>query len=191
MPNAITSSLANLGTTHKSRNAGNLSPLYQTGSAFVMAPSVDRIIAPLLAASPLEEVPFIADKTVATVAVRRLNRELAYAQQELHDLQQTLPQDLLASAMRVWLLPLMAIGLGLSLYGSFAASTIVEWIATCLILLWSLGAFWYIYSSEKRREEIACAHKAEIEIWSGRIAELQRCLVHAKHVVETEGERQG
>src|SRR3954471_10182000 len=42
--------------------------------------------------------------------------------------------------------------------------------------IWSLSAFWFIYTRDKRYKMAKRANKAEIEIWSGRIEELQQSL---------------
>src|SRR5690606_29618275 len=100
------------------------------------------------------------DQTVAKLAIRRLSKEIEHAKAELGELEQTVRQELAMPSVRTWLMPLMAIGLALSFYGSIAAATSAELGATGLMLLWSLGAFWYIYSREKRLEMAREANQA-------------------------------
>jgi hypothetical protein len=78
----------------------------------------------------------------------------------------------------------MAIGLALSLYGSFTSSNSAELGATGMMLLWSLSAFWFIYTRDRRVEMAKRANKAEIEIWSNRIEELQETLERTRPVAE-------
>jgi hypothetical protein len=142
----------------------------------------------LLPASPIEDVSLIPDKTVAEAAIRRLSKELEYAREELEERENTLVEELLTPTVRGWLLPLMAVGLALSLYGSFSASTSAELGATGLMLLWSLSAFWFMYSGEKRLEMAKKANRAEVEIWSSRIDELEKTLEQTRRMVEASRE---
>jgi hypothetical protein len=133
---------------------------------------------------PTEETAATADQSVTDLAMRRLSRELEQARQELKELEKTLIQELFMPSVRGWLLPLMAIGLALSLYGSFSSANSAELGATGLMLLWSLSAFWFIYTRERRLEMAHRANKAEMEIWAGRIEELQHSLDRNQRVVE-------
>jgi hypothetical protein len=125
------------------------------------------------------------DKTVAELMIRHLTREISQAHEELEERQEALLRDMLVPPMKKWLFPLMAVGLALSLYGSFAAVNMAGMGATGLMLLWSLGAFWFIYVHDKRLETARSASKAEIEIWSSRIEELEKSLEHHRRTVET------
>jgi hypothetical protein len=133
-----------------------------------------------------ETLPVI-DQGVLALSIRRLHKEIEYAKVELGQLENNASYDLFSPSVREWLLPLMAIGLALSLYGSFSASNSAELGATGLMLLWSLSAFWFIYSREKRREMAKEANKAEIEIWSSRIEELQQSLEQTQRIAEITG----
>lgn len=132
-------------------------------------------------------VLLVVHKDEAELAIRRLTAEIDYAKQELKELEETLLQELLKPPTRRWLFPLMAIGLALSLYGSLTAVNSAELGATGLMLLWSLSAFWLIYSGDKRMEKSRSAHKAEIEIWSSRIEELQQALERNRRIIEAAG----
>ncbi|MCC6454115.1 MAG: hypothetical protein IT328_04180 [Caldilineaceae bacterium] len=149
---------------------------------------LDREIAesstPVLESKPMS---IVLDKEVAELAIRQLAAEIDYAKDELRELEEALLQELLKPPARRWLFPLMAIGLALSLYGSLTAVNSAEMGATGLMLLWSLSAFWLIYSGDKRMEKSRCAHKAEIEIWSNRIEELQQSLDRNRRIVEAAG----
>lgn len=134
----------------------------------------DGYIAPQLSGQFSSVMPPGLDKTSTEVAMRRLTQEIAQAKAELYELEKSFVQELVTPSVREWLLPLMAIGLVLSLYGSFASANTTELGATGLVLLWSLSAFWYILSRDKRSEMIRQANQAEIEIWSSRIEELQK-----------------
>jgi hypothetical protein len=133
---------------------------------------------------PTEETTATADQSVTDLAMRRLSKELEQARHELKELEKTLVQELFMPSVRGWLLPLMAIGLALSLYGSFSSANSAELGATGLMLLWSLSAFWFIYTRERRLEMVQRANKAEMEIWAGRIEELQSSLDHNQRIVE-------
>jgi hypothetical protein len=148
-------------------------------AAIYVAASGDSAVTvqPLIAAVP------VRDQTVAELAIRRLSKEIEFAKAELIELEQTVRQELYSPSVREWLLPLMAIGLALSFYGSFASANSAELGATGLMLLWSLSAFWFIYTREKRLEMAREANRAEIEIWSSRIEELQRSMEQNKRVV--------
>lgn len=124
------------------------------------------------------------EQTVTELAIRRLSREIEYAKAELVELEHSVRQELSMPSVREWLLPLMAIGLALSFYGSFASANSAELGATGLMLLWSLSAFWFIYTREKRLEMAREANRAEIEIWSSRIEELQRSMEQNQQVSE-------
>jgi hypothetical protein len=135
-----------------------------------------------------EDTNLALNKEVSELMVRRLTKEIDEAKGELQSLETTLVYDLFTPSVREWLLPLMAIGLALSLYGSFTSSNSAELGATGMMLLWSLSAFWLIYTRDKRLELAKRANKAEIEIWSSRIDELQESLERNKRVVEAAGE---
>jgi hypothetical protein len=142
------------------------------------------------ASTPVQENELTAlfhDKEAATLAVRQLAAEIEYAKEELRELEETLLQELLKPPTRRWLFPLMAIGLALTLYGSLTAINAAEMGATGLMLLWSLSAFWLIYSGDRRMEHSRRAHKAEIEIWSSRIDELQQALERNRRIIEVAG----
>jgi hypothetical protein len=149
---------------------------------------LDREIAepstPVLESEP---VSLVLDKEVAESAIRQLATEIDYAKDELRELEEALLQELLKPPARRWLFPLMAIGLALSLYGSLTAVNAAGMGATGLMLLWSLSAFWLIYSGDKRMEKSRRAHKAEIEIWSNRIEELQQSLERNRRIVAAVG----
>lgn len=131
---------------------------------------------------PLNELPLGTDKSVAEQAIRQLSREIEVAKEELHDLKATLAREVSGPSTRTWLLPLMAIGLALSLYGSLMSSTPAELVATGLMLLWSLAAFWLVYTQDKRLETSKDANQAEIEIWTKRIEELQHSLAQNQRI---------
>ena len=139
-------------------------------------------------AQPFAGTSLGPDRNVAELATRRLLKEVEQARQELHELEDNLARELMTPPLREWLFPLMAIGLVLSLIGSFSAANIAELGATGLMLLWSLSAFWFIYSGDKRLEMAKEAHKAEIEIWSSRVEELERSLQHNLQIAEASRE---
>lgn len=132
-----------------------------------------------------EPMPLADDRVVAELAIRRLTAEIDQAHSELQELEEVLLEELLKPPARNWLFVLMAIGLALSLYGSLTAVNIAGMIATGLMLLWSLSAFWLIYKGDKQQEKARAAHKAEIEIWSNRIEELQQSLDRHQRILET------
>ena len=134
----------------------------------------DGYMAPQLSGQLGSVVSLSRDKTSMEVAMHRLTQEIDQAKAELYELEKSFVQELTTPSVREWLLPLMAIGLVLSLYGSFASSNTTELGATGLVLLWSLSAFWYIHSRDKRSEMTRQANQAEIEIWSSRVEELQK-----------------
>jgi hypothetical protein len=187
MSDAMTSSFTNVGTNLQ-RNPGSPHSLYHPDGAPQAAPQSDENMTPLLPVVSLEEEPLVPNKSVAELTVRRLSREIEQAKEELQELEKTLAQELLAPSVRGWLLPLMAIGLALSLYGSFSASNSAELGATGLMLLWSLSAFWFIYTREKRLDAAKKANSAEIEIWTSRIEELQRTFEQNQRIVEAASE---
>lgn len=188
MSDAMMSSYPNYGKNLQN-GSGSARSLYQLGVAPQDAPNAamqgDENMAPLLSVQPIEGTLLHQDKAKAEVAIRQLRREINMAKDELKDLEQTLVQELLTPTVREWLLPLMAIGLALSLYGSFAAGNSAELGATGLMLLWSLSAFWFIYTRDRRLEMAKKANKAEIEIWSSRIDELEYSLEQNQHIVKT------
>lgn len=139
-------------------------------------------------AQPFEASSFGPDRSVSELATRRLLKEVEQAKHELHELEDNLAREMTAPSLREWLFPLMAIGLVLSLIGSFSAANIAELGATGLMLLWSLSAFWFIYTGDKRLERAKEAHKAEIEIWSSRVEELERTLQTNLRVAEARQE---
>ena len=186
MSDAITSSYSQLGTNAQ-RNLGSARSLVHLDAAPQRATQGDSNMAPLLPGAeetPFVHNPLVHDKGVAEVAIRRLSKEMEHAKEELRELEGTFLDDLFIPSVRGWLLPLMAVGLVLSLYGSIASSSSAEFVATGMMLLWSLSAFWYIYTRERRREMAKEANRAEIEIWSGRIEELQRSLELHQHIVD-------
>jgi hypothetical protein len=137
-----------------------------------------------LSGSMHEDAPLPLDREVSELMRRRLAKEIDEARGELKSLETTLVYDLFSPTVREWLLPLMAIGLALSLYGSFSSSNSAELGATGMMLLWSLSAFWFIYTRDKRLEMAKRANKAEIEIWSSRIEELQESLERNQRIAE-------
>ncbi len=177
MSDMIISSYTQFGS-HRSTDDGETLP--PRSSLFYVASAGDGPIAPL---AQLDVAP-MRDRTVAELAIRRLTQEIDYAKAELGELEQTVRHELQMPSVREWLLPLMAIGLALSFYGSFASANSAELGATGLMLLWSLSAFWFIYTREKRLEMAREANRAEIEIWSNRIEELQRSIEQTSRVVE-------
>jgi hypothetical protein len=187
MSDAVTSSFGRLGTNLQ-RNAGSPHSLHRTGDTSQSALQDDENMTPMLPVLPIDSVQLVPDKSVAEATIRRLSKELEHAKEELHDLEKALLKELLTPSTRVWLLPLMAIGLMLSLYGSFSASNSAELGATGLMLLWSLSAFWFIYTREKRLEMAKKANLAEIEIWTSRIQELERSIEHNQRIVEAASE---
>jgi hypothetical protein len=136
----------------------------------------------VLTVRAIDEVSIAPDRKVADI--RQLTREMTFAREELKELQTTLVQELLTPTVREWLFPLMAVGLALSLYGSFSSSNTAELGATGMMLLWSLSAFWFIYTRDKRLEMAKKANKAEIEIWSNRLTELQEAIEQHQGIVE-------
>jgi hypothetical protein len=186
-PHAITQSFSSYGINFQG-NSGRAQSLYQFGVAAQGTSFGDGHMASHLSVQPLEEASLGADRTVAELAIRQLTREIDHAKEELQDLEETLVHEMVAPPAREWLFPLMAIGLALSLYGSFSAANTAELGATGLMLLWSLSAFWFIYTRDKRFEMAKDANKAEIEIWSSRIEELQQSLEQNQRIVEPAGE---
>lgn len=201
MPDALSSSYAGYGTNSQRPLDSAASPYVRgmTSQETVpqdVVPQAEATIAPQLSnypvgysteypiEYPIEAVSHVSDQTVAEFAIRRLSKEIEHAQEELQDLEKNLVNEMLAPAVRTWLLPLMAVGLALSLYGSMTSSNSAELGATGLMLLWSLGAFWYIYTRERKVEVTAAANRAELEIWSSRIAELEQSLDHHQRVME-------
>jgi hypothetical protein len=194
MSDAMMSSYSNYNGTNLTGNTASARSLYQLGVASQGAPQTmtqqtmtqgDGKMVPLLSVQPIDETLLVPDKTVAEATIRQLRREIGYAREELRDLEQTLVQELLTPTVREWLLPLMAIGLALSLYGSFSAGNTAELGATGMMLLWSLSAFWFIYTRDRRLEMAKRANKAEIEIWSRRIDELQQSLDQNQRIVKS------
>jgi hypothetical protein len=163
-------------------DTGSARTLYQLGTALQGASQVDDNIAPLLPVQPV--LSLTHDRSVAELAIKQLGSEIEHAQQELAELENDLVQEVRSISVRGWLLPLMVIGLLLSLYGSLTSSTSAELGATGLMLLWSLSAFWLLYTRERRREMTERAYMAEIEIWSKRIEELRHSLEHNQWIVE-------
>jgi hypothetical protein len=188
MSDAMMSSYPNYGGTNLTSNTASARSLYQLGVASQGAPQAtiqgDGNMTHLPTVQPLDETLLDPDRTAAEATIRQLRKEIGYAREELRDLEQNLVQELLTPTVREWLLPLMAIGLALSLYGSFAAGNTAELGATGLMLLWSLSAFWFIYTRDKRLEMAKKANKAEIEIWSSRIDELQKSLDQNQRIVK-------
>ena len=154
-------------------------------SAMQSAAQSEENMAPQLSNYPVEEASLVPDRTVAEVAIRRLSKEMEHAKEELHELEKNLAHEMLTPSVRAWLLPLMAVGLVLSLYGSIASSNTAELGATGLMLLWSLAAFWFIYTRERKVEATAEANRAELEIWSSRITELEQSLAYHLQIVDT------
>jgi hypothetical protein len=201
MSDAVTSSYANVGSALE-RKADVAHSLYHVSDrsgdqrvdhfvvAPLRAPREDSKMAPLSPIQPvqMQEVSLRPDKNVAELAIRRLTKEIEHAQQELTELETTLAHDLFQPSVRTWLLPLMGIGLALAMYGSFSAANSAQLGATGLMLLWSLGAFWTIYAHDKRQVMAADANRAEIEIWSSRIEELQESLEFNQRIVEASEE---
>jgi hypothetical protein len=186
MSNAITSSNSGLysgfGTNVQGEN-GSAPSLYQLGVAPQGASQEDTNIAPPLSVLPLEATALMSERTVAELAIRRLSQEIEHAKQELVELEKGLVHEVNALSVRGWLLPLMAIGLSLSFYGSLWSVSAAEMGATGLMLLWSLAAFWVLYRRERIRDRTEQAFMAEIEIWSKRIEELQHSLEQNQRIV--------
>jgi hypothetical protein len=183
MSDSITLSYSNYGQNSQG-NSGSARYVYQFSVASQSSLYGDGNMAPLLSGQPHEDVPLGPDKTVAELAVRRLTKEIDLAKRELKEREETLVHELTTPTIREWLFPLMAIGLSLSLYGSFAAANTAELGATGLMLLWALSAFWFIYTRDKRFETTKDANKAEIEIWSSRIEELQQSLEYNQRIAK-------
>jgi len=193
MSDAMMSSITNFGAEVQS-SVDNLRSSYQLSIASpvndtqVGIPQVNDKGASIAVGQHLEEALPVAERGVIAVSIRRLYKEIEYAKSELSQLESNISYDRLSPSVREWLMPLMAIGLALSLYGSFSASNSAELGATGLMLLWSLSAFWFIYSRDKRQEMAKEANKAEIEIWSSRIEELQQSLEQTQRIAEVTGE---
>jgi hypothetical protein len=135
-------------------------------------------------AEPGSVNPVALDMESVIKNIRRLTHELEVAKEEVKALETDLERALFVPPVRRWLSPLIVVGLGLSLYGSFVSSSAVQLAATALILCWTLGALWFTHTREKRREIAEQANKAEHEIWSNRIEELQQALAHNRFMVE-------
>lgn len=171
-------------------HTGNAPSLYQLAIAPPNELQGDKNLlspSPLL---PVSDLPLGTDKSVAEHAIRRLTKDLEVAQEELHDLEESLAREVSGPSTRTWLLPLMLIGLGLSFYGSIKSSTPAELVATGLMLLWSLAAFWLVYTQDKRLETSKDANQAEMEIWTKRVEELKRSLEQNQRIVEHSNEPQ-
>lgn len=192
MSDIMMSSIKNLGAEAQSDTGAIHSP-YQLGVASqindtqVYIPQMDDKGASIAIGQYQEAASPVIDQGIVALSIRRLYKEIEYAKSELSQLENGISYDLFSPSVREWLLPLMAIGLALSLYGSFSASNSAELGATGLMLLWSLSAFWFIYSRDKRLEMAKQANKAEIEIWSSRIEELQQSLEQTQHIAEVTG----
>jgi hypothetical protein len=183
MSNALSSSYASYGTTPQ-QHVDSARSHYDLAESLVAAHGENNTT-PWLSNHLVEEASLtVHDRTVAEVTVRRLSKEIEHAREELHELEQHLANEMLTPSVRTWLLPLMAVGLLLSLYGSIMSSNSAELGATGLMLLWSLAAFWYIYTRERRVAATADANRAEIEIWSSRIAELEQSLQHHQRMMD-------
>jgi hypothetical protein len=177
-------SYPNYGTSLQG-NSGNAPSLYQLGVASQTELHIDANIAPILSFQPFDEMALGPDKTAVELGIRQLRQEINHAREELKDLEESLVQDLMKPPLREWLFPLMSIGLAISLYGSFSSNNTTELGATGLMLLWSLSAFWYIHARDSQSEQAKIANRAEIEIWSSRIAELEKSLEQTPHTTET------
>lgn len=166
------------GNTHSFHyySVANVAPRLaaQAAAGQLASARSDGHMAPQLSGQLDSAVPMSRDKTSMEVALHRLTQEIDQAKAELYELEKSFVQELSTPSVREWLLPLMAIGLVLSLYGSFASSNTTELGATGLVLLWSLSAFWYIHSRDRRSEMTRQANQAELEIWSSRVEELQK-----------------
>lgn len=182
------SSYAGYGTNSQSQ-VDSARSLYSLAvapqSAMQSVAQSEENMAPQLSNYPVEEASLVPDRTVAEVAIRRLSKEMEHAKEELHELEKNLTHEMLTPSVRAWLLPLMAVGLVLSLYGSIASSNTAELGATGLMLLWSLAAFWFVYTRERKVEATAEANRAELEIWSSRITELEQALAYHLQMVDT------
>lgn len=187
MSDAIRSSYPTYGADAESKPDSKRS-LYSFGASYAGTQDDTAMLPQKTVFAPVEE-PLVPDRTVAELAIRRLTKELEHARNELKELEETVVQEVLTPSAREWLLPLMAIGLALSLYGSFAANSTAELGATGMMLLWSLSAFWFIYTRDMRREMARRANRAEIEIWSSRIQELEQSLEQNKRIVEAAAEK--
>lgn len=189
MSNLITSSSPSNGTNFQlhSGSARSLYPVdFATNGAAQLEPNAASLL-PMVSNTMLNETSYGPDKSVAELAIRRLSKEIDIAKEELQELEATLVQELHTPPARAWLLPLMVAGLLLSLYGSVTSSDTAELGATGLMLLWSLSAFWFVYTRDMRLEKAKNAHKAEIEIWTSRINELERSLEQHLQGVEQVG----
>lgn len=168
-----------------SARSENIPSLYQLAIAPPIETPNEKT---LLIDSPLtliDTFPLGLDKNVVEHAIRRLKKDLEHAQEELHELEKTLEREISGPSTRTWLLPLMLIGLALSLYGSIVSSSTAEMVATGLMLLWSLAAFWLVYTQDKRLEVSKEANQAEIEIWTKRIEELQHSLAQNQQIIDS------
>jgi hypothetical protein len=193
MSDAMMSSITNFGaevqsSTGNPRSSYQLSVASPVNETQVSIPQANDKGASIAVGQHLEEASSDSERGVIALSIRRLYKEIEYAKSELSQLESNVSYDLFSPSVREWLLPLMAIGLALSLYGSFSASNSAELGATGLMLLWSLSAFWFIYSRDKRLEMAKQANKAEIEIWSDRIEELQQSLEQTQRIAEVTGE---
>lgn len=183
MPDAIPPS-GETSSESLSMHTENKPSLYQLAIAPPSELSNEKIMlsisTPLL---PINNLPLGADKSVAEQAIRQLSRDIELAKEELRELEDTLAREASGPSTRTWLLPLMGIGLALALYGSLISSTLAEMGATGLMLLWSLAAFWLVYTQDKRLATSKDANQAEIEIWTKRIEELQHSLEQNQRIV--------
>lgn len=175
MGNTMMSSHSSFGTNGQG-STGNPHSFRYYSVALHSAARGDGNMAPRLPGPPSGAVSSIRDQTVTEATMRRLKMEMEHARAELCELEKAFVQELMTPSVREWLLPLMAIGLALSLYGSFSSANTAELGATGLVLLWSLSAFWFIHTRDRRMEMTRQANQAEMEIWSSRIEELQKSL---------------
>lgn len=190
MQEAIVSTFSNAGGNvpvhsnikHFVYNAGN----GQDGNTQGRVSWASETVSPLLIVQGLDPEQLV-DKSAAELAIRRLTHEINLARDEVKELEQILVRELLTPPTKEWLFPLMAIGLAFSLFGSIAAVNLAGLGAAGMMLLWSLSAFWIIYTGDKRLETSRSASQAELEIWSSRINELQYSLEQNRRIVEAAG----
>src|SRR3954470_4384324 len=118
MSDAMISSIANFGAEVQS-GTGNtryqLSVASPVNDIPVLISQMNDKGAGLAVGQHLEEAPPLSAKNVAVLSIRRFYRESEYANSELDQPESNISYDLFSPPVREWFLPLMAIGLGLSL----------------------------------------------------------------------------
>lgn len=182
MADALMSTFPNGGGTIQESSMGNRFVYFSGGKDISATRGSVALATPLV--QGYESGQLVPDKTSAELAIRRLTHEIGQAEAEVKALEAVLLRELLTPPAKEWLLPLMAIGLLFSLFGSVMAVNLAGMGATGLMLLWSLSAFWYVYTGDKRLAMARNASQAEIEIWTNRIQELQLALEKQWHIVE-------